>query len=196
MVPPSPIDVDASRGESLGAAESALPTQVRPGAVRLTTLNEGRVRIVIGTHLLRPGPAFGLTFDVQVPAILEVPLLWLRFRFDASLVPVGLELSAITVFRNGAAVGDRTGPGATPDPCISSRTVLLGGDIEIVVLSSKASVWHFGRSGSGGPSGAFPSLPLRGPSHRAAADRRRRAHQPRRSSLPPSSSGRSSCARR
>ena len=58
----------------------------------------------------------------------------------------GEPVAAITVFRNGRPVADCTGDGATPDPCIAQRRELTGGDAEILVRTSRASAWSFGRA--------------------------------------------------
>lgn len=144
--PPADVDRDLGPGESAGAEAEELPTAARPAQLRLTTLNEGRVKIETRSGSSPPGySALGLTFDVTAPdATPEVPLR-LRFRFDASIVPPG-DLTSITVFRNGVAVPDCTSDGATPDPCVASRVVLANTDIEFVVRTSKASTWSFGRA--------------------------------------------------
>ncbi len=65
------------------------------------------------------------------------------FLVDASLVPAAGP-SAIQVFKNGTLVADctvATGT-ASPDPCVASRTTVAGGDVEVVVLTTTASVWN------------------------------------------------------
>lgn len=144
---PGPVDVDAGRGESVGALQEELPTPARPANVRLTTLNEGRIRITHRNGFAPEGwAALGLTFDITAPdAIPEAPM-ELRFRLDSSLRGPGEPVAAITVFRNGRPVADCTGDGATPDPCIAQRRELTGGDAEILVRTSRASAWSFGRA--------------------------------------------------
>lgn len=169
---PGPVDEDADRGGSVGALQSELPTPARPVNVRLTTLNEGRVRI---THRNGTAPegwaALGLTFDITAPdAIPEAPI-ELRFRLDASLRAAGEPISAITVFRDGRPVGECAGDGARPDPCVAQRRELAGGDAEILILTSRASTWSFGRAvapqpspPAGAGSGQPPSVPPAPPS--------------------------------
>lgn len=160
---PGPVDREVGRGETVGAEQYELPTPARPANVRLTTLNEGRVRINPKNGSAPAGwSAFGLAFDITAPdAIPEAPML-LRFRFDGSLRGPGESIGAITVFRNGAAVADCIGDGATPDPCVSSRTELASGDMEIVVLTSRASTWSFGRALPGSPPAGGTPGPLGG----------------------------------
>ena len=42
-------------------------------------------------------------------------------------------------------VPDCVGPGASPDPCISSRGVLKNGTLQITVLTTAASAWVLAR---------------------------------------------------
>lgn len=151
---PGPVDRQVSRGGTVGAELSALPTPTQPANVRLTTLNQGRVIIVPGNASAPSGwNAVGLSFAITAPdAIPEAPLM-LRFRLDGSQRIPGEKPESITVFRNGQAVADCTGDGASPDPCVTSRAQLAGDDLEIVVLSSKASAWSFGRASIGTPPG-------------------------------------------
>lgn len=155
---PGPVDQNVRRGGTVGAGAFELPSPSRPAILRLTTLNEGRVRIVPVNATVPDGwTAVGLTFEVTAPdAIPEAPLN-LRFRFDGSLRGAGEPLEAFTVFRNGRPVQDCTGDGATPDPCVESRRELVAGDFEIVVRSSKASTWSLGRGS--GPVSPLPPSP-------------------------------------
>lgn len=141
------VDRTLAAGESVGARADELPTEDRPAAVRLTTLDAGRVTISTRSGSAPSGySAFGLSFDITAPdAIPEAPLR-LRFRFDASLLRSGDTADSVTVFRNDAAVPPCTGPGASPNPCISARRILRGGDLEIIALSARASAWSFGRA--------------------------------------------------
>ena len=67
----------------------------------------------------------------------------LTFRFDASLLPVGADASSVHLFRNGVEVAACSGaPSAVPDPCISDRSVLGDGDVQITARSSAASAWN------------------------------------------------------
>jgi ABC-type transport system substrate-binding protein len=72
------------------------------------------------------------------------PPLQLTFTLDASLLD-GVDPATVDVFRDGAVIpncADQSGT-ASPDPCVLSRTVLTGGDVQITVLSSHASTWNF-----------------------------------------------------
>jgi hypothetical protein len=52
-------------------------------------------------------------------------------------------LAKIQVFKNGVLVPACSGPAgvASPDPCVSARAMLSGGDVAITVLTSTASDW-------------------------------------------------------
>lgn len=85
----------------------------------------------------------------------------LTFNIDASLLGPGQDLSTINVFRNGAHVFDCSAPPgiAGPDPCVSSKATVAGGDLRFVVLTSGASVWNFGPYT---PVGGTVTLPIAG----------------------------------
>ncbi|MBI4515963.1 MAG: DUF4215 domain-containing protein [Deltaproteobacteria bacterium] len=78
------------------------------------------------------------------PATADTPLV-LVFQIDASLLPPGVDPSSIDVFKDGVLVATCTGSSgvASPDPCVSDRSLLGDGDVEITVLTSAASVWLF-----------------------------------------------------
>jgi hypothetical protein len=91
-------------------------------------------------------PATAFTFlgqQVNIVAPLATPAFPLRltFRIEGTL---GVNAASVQVFRNGTQVPPCTGAGAIPDPCVTSRTTLSDGDVEIVVLTSAASTWSFG----------------------------------------------------
>jgi hypothetical protein len=77
------------------------------------------------------------------PATAADPLIF-TFTIDASVIPPGTPLSALGVRRNGVLVPDCTGIGATPDPCVASRSFLPDGDAELVIRTSAASLWDVG----------------------------------------------------
>ena len=89
---------------------------------------------------------FGEQVNVEAPeATVGNPLI-LKFVLDASLLPEGQDPNTIEVFKNGTLVGecaDASGTTASPDPCVSKREALAGGDVAISVLTSHASAWNF-----------------------------------------------------
>jgi hypothetical protein len=79
---------------------------------------------------------------INAPVATAAFPLRLVFRLEATLP--GANAATLQVFRNGVQVPACTGAGATPDPCLSSRTTLPDGDVQFVVLTSAASTWTFG----------------------------------------------------
>ncbi|HEX4115658.1 MAG TPA: carboxypeptidase-like regulatory domain-containing protein [Solirubrobacteraceae bacterium] len=79
----------------------------------------------------------------------------LTFSLDATEVPAGVNLAEITVLRNGSPAGNCTKDGtAEPDPCVSSRTALPGGGVQITVLTTHCSLWNFALTSPGSKSGS------------------------------------------
>ena len=123
-------------------------TPADPVESEVSTPNSGTV--LITEMPATPPPPSGYTLlgqQVQIsapPASPEVPLT-LRFRLDSSIVPPGQDESTIEVFKDGVQVEACSGaPGeASPDPCVSDRVLLPDGDVEISILTSRASLWTF-----------------------------------------------------
>jgi hypothetical protein len=120
-------------------------TAANPVQTSVTVPAGGSITITQG-----PGPAdFGfLGQNVQINASPDAtpgnPFV-IGFVIDASVIPSGQTAATIVVNKNGVAVPPCTGsPGtASPDPCVSSRQTIAGGDAQITVLSSTASTWQF-----------------------------------------------------
>ena len=75
----------------------------------------------------------------------------LTFTLDKSVIPPAETKDTVRIFRNGTLVPDCTGgPGqASPDPCVSNRSVLGGGpdsngDFAFTVLTTAAGRWNIG----------------------------------------------------
>ena len=98
----------------------------------------------------------GKTIDIEAPnaSSVDEPIV-LTFVVDVSLFPTTYDIAWLSVYRNGAWVQSCTGPGATPDPCVASRTRLADDDVELVVRTTDASAWTLGVTGptaeAGGP---------------------------------------------
>lgn len=84
----------------------------------------------------------GQQISISAPqASAEEPLLF-TFTLDQTALQPGENASNLVVFRNGVALENCTDPVyAIPDPCVSARTTLGNGDIEVSVRTSSASVW-------------------------------------------------------
>jgi hypothetical protein len=88
-----------------------------------------------------------LGWQVQISAPSATAGAPLRFTFelDSSLLG-GLDPLTVQVLRNGLVVSGCTGVAGTasPDPCVVRRALQGDGDLELVVLTSAASLWTFG----------------------------------------------------
>jgi hypothetical protein len=119
-------------------------TPASPVETAVTTPVAGTVSIG-QTYRSVPPTAFsfyGQVVEISAPTATAAHPLRIDFRLDASL---GAKAATVAVFRNAAEVPTCTGAaGAVPDPCVSSRATLAGGDVELVVLTSRASTWTFG----------------------------------------------------
>ncbi|HZT77299.1 MAG TPA: hypothetical protein VFA27_11615 [Vicinamibacterales bacterium] len=128
-----------------GTLATPAPTLHDPIETTLTTPIAGPVVIAEAG----PGPsspAFRTIGQVRVTAPAATPStpLSLTFRIDASAIPAGTPLGMIGVRRNGLIVAPCSGLGASPDPCVASRSILPDGDVVIAALTSAASVWDVG----------------------------------------------------
>jgi ABC-type oligopeptide transport system substrate-binding subunit len=115
----------------------------------------GEVTITQGQSDAGELPAFKLLdqqLDIDAPAQTPPAFLTLNFEIDAAtLAAAGLTVATVTVYRNGVPVPSCSGAGATPDPCVASRTNDGNGDGVIVVRTSQASTWNFGGFVASGP---------------------------------------------
>jgi hypothetical protein len=119
------------------------PTAEIPATAAIQTPNAGTVllRVVESGSAPVGFEALGVGIEINAPPATAGDPLVLTFVFDASLLPP--DPNTVVLQRDGVIVADCSGaPGiASPDPCIQSRTVLGSGDLQIVALSSHASLW-------------------------------------------------------
>jgi hypothetical protein len=118
-------------------------TPASPVETTVTTPVAGTVTI-LQTQASFGSTAFtflGQQVTIVAPVATAALPLRLAFRLEGTL---GVNAATLQVFRNGVQVPACTGAGATPDPCVTSRTTLPDGDVELVVLTSAASKWTFG----------------------------------------------------
>jgi hypothetical protein len=80
-----------------------------------------------------------IAIDVTPDATAAAPIV-ISFAVDVSVIPPGQSAATIVVRKDGVVVGPCTGPGATPDPCVASRTT-SGDDAVLTVHTSTASDW-------------------------------------------------------
>ena len=119
-------------------------TPASPVETAVTTPHPGTVTI-LAQSASSPATAFtflGQQVFISAPAATAAFPLRIAFRLEATLP--GANAATLQAFRNGVQIAACTGAGATPDPCVSSRTTLPDGDVELVVLTSAASTWTFG----------------------------------------------------
>ena len=124
--------------------EGASPA--RPIQTAITTPNAGTVSVApasVGAEEPAGLDVLGVQLQIEAPpATASVPLV-LVLTVDASLLPPGADAAQVDVIRNGEPVEDCTGaPGtASPDPCIGIPSALPGGDVELTIFTSHASLW-------------------------------------------------------
>jgi len=135
-------------GGTVSTATSGGATASDPVQTTVTTPNPGTVTIrEVPTTAQNAISGYNL-IDQQVfitaPNATPGNPLVLVFEIDKSkLYPP--TASTITILRNGAAIGSCPGQTtASPDPCVSSRTTLASGNVQLTVLTSAASRWNFG----------------------------------------------------
>ena len=123
-------------------------SQTVPVTTAITTPVAGTITVK-ETFNTTPSPTgyalLGQQIDITAPAATVANPLVMRFEIAAALL-AGADPASIEVFRDGAAAGNCPGSTtASPDPCVSSRTVLGSGNVQFTVLSSHASAWNFGQ---------------------------------------------------
>jgi len=130
-------------------AGGTVTTAPGPTEASVTTPNAGTVSITEENTSQTPPTGFQLLnwqIDITAPAATASSPLIIVFQVDSSQIPPGENEQTIAVFKDGVQVpGCTAGPAtASPDPCISQRALLPGGDVQLTVLTSTASVWNFG----------------------------------------------------
>ena len=90
----------------------------------------------------------GQQVQISAPSGTAASPLSLTFSLDASAT-AGESAGSLQIYRTEGTgtptpVADCTGAVgvASPDPCVSARTTLSGGDIQLTVLTSAASIWN------------------------------------------------------
>jgi hypothetical protein len=156
VTPPTSWSIDVIRsvsgtvaaGETFSSADGLDDTPLL--LAEITSPTGGLITVVTS---LTGSPTAGysmLGFQVDItapPATVEQPLS-LLFLIQPALIPDGVAASDITVLRNGqpaAACSGAVGT-ASPDPCVSERSITGEGAVAITVLTSHASTWAFGVS--------------------------------------------------
>ena len=144
----------AAAGDTVTTDPGTGPTPSLPvtTSVTLPSNSSGGIVSLTQSSVTTSSP-IGFTFvdrqvQISAPPGTTLKPLVLKFALDASKT-AGQTASTLQLYRTegagpAAQVPDCTGGAgvAAPDPCISVRTDLPGGDIQITVLTSTASVWN------------------------------------------------------
>ena len=142
MVPPGGSLSDDPEGDGPDAINTVTTNVITPvGGLTEIVASESTDPPAQGYGLV--GLAVDITADPAADA--QHPLVFV-FRINASAIPAGDTAATITLFRNGVAVPNCTGPAghAAPDPCVSLRQTLSDGDIQLTALTTAASLWSAG----------------------------------------------------
>jgi hypothetical protein len=155
--PAQVLNVDAGPSQCTKTVVARLPAggmistdREGDGATAASPVETAVTTPVAGTVVIAAAPAtssptafsfIGQQVVISAPAGTAATPLRIAFRIYPVLAP---NAATAQVFRNGVQVPACTGADATPDPCVTSRTTLSNGDVELVVLTSAASTWTFG----------------------------------------------------
>ena len=148
---PTAIDTASENAPAGGTvATNGATSPDDPVGTSVKTPVAGQVTIDEGSTTT-PDPGGYTLLDQEVviaaPAATAGAPLVLRFLLDASVLPDGADPTTLQIFRNGAPVADcaaGAGTSASPDPCVSERTVNGSGGVALSVRTSQASTWNFG----------------------------------------------------
>lgn len=171
---------DAEQATVQGALVStgSEPSTDDPVETQIVAVRNGR--IIITEEPVDQTPPSGFSFfaqqiDIQVLDANDDPVTTAadepqRFSFllDPSMLPTGKTVSDIEIYRNGTQVSECTGGSDLVQPtpaCVLSRT-LASGTIQIEVLTTAASTWHFAvpvPAAVGGGGGGPAPTPTPGP---------------------------------
>lgn len=138
----SSVSATTTPGQSLSTG--AEPSASQPVQAAVTAPTGGVVTISADPGIADPEgyAVVGMQYHVDAPsASAETPLA-LTFTVAASALPPGQSFGSLTLFRDGVAITSCTSNdgSATPDPCLSART-LTDDSLSLTVLSSHASDW-------------------------------------------------------
>ncbi|MCA1674299.1 MAG: hypothetical protein LC799_19630, partial [Actinobacteria bacterium] len=150
----SSVEGTAPAGGSVSSGSTV--TSSEPVQTTVTSPDGGMITIEQTEAISTTQPAginfLGQQINITAPAATVDEPLKLSFQIDGSLLPSGMTINDVEVFRNGTAIEDCTGaPAAVPNPCVASRTDTGGQIYEILVLTSHASAWNFGVVGISTP---------------------------------------------
>ncbi|HMN97951.1 MAG TPA: PxKF domain-containing protein [Miltoncostaeaceae bacterium] len=136
----------APPGGTVGTNTTVSPED--PIGTAVTTPAGGTVTINEAPTTTTPPTGYALLgqqVQITAPTASVAAPLSINFYLDASLLP-SAGADTVTVFRDGVGAGDCTGATGTasPDPCVSQRSLQADGSLKLSVLTSHASTWNLG----------------------------------------------------
>ncbi len=121
-----------------------------PKQLSIETATGGQVTIedVTDTVVLDGIQFLGIAVQIEAPAESSAAPLVITLTIDASAIPAGIDTGQIQALRDRVPLLDCDAPStAEPDPCLESLSVIAGGDVRLVMLTSHASLWQVGVRG-------------------------------------------------
>jgi VCBS repeat-containing protein len=128
------------------------PSAADPVVTAVTSPVDGTITIALSAASgeAPAGYSFlGQQVFIAAPAAVAENPISLVFTLHGAMVPAGQNKDTIVVFRNGvpvAACDAGAGTAASPDPCVATRALVGGDDIQFSIRTSAASTWNFGTS--------------------------------------------------
>jgi cysteine-rich repeat protein len=169
LEPKTVTDTVGPGGTVTTDTQSAGATPSEPVQAGVTSPTGGTITITRSSGITGEPGFMVLTGTIHIdapPASSPSDPLVLTFDIDASLIPPDEDQNTVDILKDGVSVPDCTGsPGeASPDPCVSMRTLLVGGDIELTVVTTTASDWQLAVSACGATpdAGCAPSASGKG----------------------------------
>jgi hypothetical protein len=143
-------------GGTFSSAPGVTPSPDTPVVTSVTLPAAGAVTLTTGQATTGNGNGYSV-FGKQIDIAADDPdgtggvtgttndPIKLMFSLDASQIPPGTDHGMITVLRNGSPAANCASVDGTasPDPCVSNRVDLPGGDVEVDVLTTHCSTWNF-----------------------------------------------------
>ena len=153
-MPPATVQQAVSGGSTATTDPGTGPTPSLPVTTSVTMPPSSQAGIVniSQSSVTEPAPTgfslVGQQVQISAPSGTAASPLSLTFSLDASAT-AGESAGSLQIYRTEGTgtptpVADCTGAVgvASPDPCVSARATLSGGDIQLTVLTSAASIWN------------------------------------------------------
>jgi hypothetical protein len=153
--PPPPSEKEEVCAENASAGSTVTTDTENDGATGSDPVETSDTTPVAGkvciteTTITDQSPAgyslIGQQIDITSPTATPENPIKLVFLLDRSRVPQGEDQNTVQIFRNGTQVQNCTGAAgvASPNPCVSERSLNSEGNLRFTVLTSAASRWTF-----------------------------------------------------